>query len=69
MSANDLRPEENLLTPSEAAARFRVSPRTLARWRVLGLVAHTRTPGGSYRYREGDVQGVIEARRRDRKAA
>lgn len=42
--------ESDWLTPAEAAAIFRVTPRTLARAADRGDLVVTRTPGGRRRY-------------------
>lgn len=55
-------PEEtpNLLKPGEAAGKFRVSTRTLARWAQRGEIDRVRLPGGQIRYREDQVRAMIE---------
>ncbi len=52
--------KERLLTPAEVAALFRVDPKTVTRWAVAGRLASIRTLGGHRRYRESEVQALIE---------
>lgn len=49
---------DRLLTPAEAAALRRVSPRSLRYWHSLGLLAAEKTPGGHRRYRESAVRAL-----------
>ena len=49
---------DRLLTPSEAAALRRVSPRSLRYWNSLGLLDAEKTPGGHRRYRESKVRAL-----------
>lgn len=51
--------EEPLYTPAEAAALFRVRPKTVARWARQGKIPSIRTPGGHHRYRETDVHAYL----------
>ena len=44
-----------LLTPSEVAEIFRVSPNTVTRWANAGKLAVIFTPGGTRRYSEAQV--------------
>lgn len=41
---------DRLLTPAEAAALRRVSPRSLRYWNDLGILDAEKTPGGHRRY-------------------
>lgn len=50
---------DNLLTPSQVAALFNVSPRTVAEWGRTGRLASVRTPGGHRRYRESGVRALL----------
>lgn len=43
------------LTEAEAAAALRIHPKTLARWRRSGAVAHYVSPGGRIGYRFEDL--------------
>src|SRR5579871_699807 len=49
-----------LLTPSEVAAIFRVDPKTVTRWAMQGKLTHTWTPGGHRRYRRSVVEKIIQ---------
>jgi excisionase family DNA binding protein len=51
--------EEPLLTPSEVARLFRVDPKTVTRWAKAGRITSIRTPGGHRRYREAEVQALL----------
>lgn len=51
---------EQLLTPSEVAALFRVDPKTVTRWAKAGKLASIRTLGGHRRYRASEVQALLE---------
>jgi excisionase family DNA binding protein len=50
---------ENLLTPAEVAALFRVDPKTVTRWARAGKLASIRTLGGHRRYRESEVRALL----------
>jgi excisionase family DNA binding protein len=52
---------ENLLTPSEVAALFRVDPKTVTRWAKAGKIGSIRTLGGHRRFRESEVRVLLEA--------
>lgn len=47
--------EEELLTPAEVAAMFRVDPKTVTRWAKAGKLSSIRTLGGHRRYRASEV--------------
>ena len=47
---------EQLLTPAEVAALFRVDPKTVTRWAKAGKLTSIRTLGGHRRYRADEVQ-------------
>ncbi len=47
--------EQRLLLQSELASRWRISPRTLERWRVAGEGPQFCKIGGRITYREADV--------------
>ena len=51
---------EQLLTPSEVAALFRVDPKTVTRWAKAGKLTSIRTLGGHRRYRATEVQALLE---------
>ena len=50
---------EQLLTPAEVAAMFRVDPKTVTRWASAGRIGSLRTPGGRRRYRESEVRNLL----------
>jgi len=50
---------ENLLTPSEVAALFRVDPKTVTRWAKAGKLSAIRTLGGHRRFRESEVLELL----------
>lgn len=50
---------ENLLTPAEVAALFRVDPKTVTRWAKAGKLSSIRTLGGHRRYRETEVRELL----------
>lgn len=51
--------EDDLLTPSEAAAIFRVDPKTVARWAETGKLSSIRTLGGHRRYSSSEIQALL----------
>ena len=51
--------QENLLTPSEVAALFRVDPKTVTRWAKAGKLTSIRTLGGHRRYKESEVKSLL----------
>lgn len=51
---------EELLTPAEVAARFRVDPKTVTRWARAGKLSAIRTLGGHRRYRKSEVDAALE---------
>jgi excisionase family DNA binding protein len=51
--------QENLLTPSEVAALFRVDPKTVTRWAKAGKLTSIRTLGGHRRYKESEVKALL----------
>jgi excisionase family DNA binding protein len=50
---------EVLLTPAEVGAMFRVDPKTVTRWAKAGKLTSIRTLGGHRRYREVEVQALL----------
>jgi predicted site-specific integrase-resolvase len=55
---------EELLTPAEVAALFRVDPKTVTRWHQSGRmdaagIGVRRTPGGTRRYVAADVRRYL----------
>ena len=53
--------QENLLTPAEVAALFRVDPKTVTRWAKAGKLTAVRTLGGHRRYRQSEVQSLLNS--------
>lgn len=51
---------DHYLTPAEAAAPFRVSPKTVRCWAVAGKLTSIRTLGGHRRYRASDIRQLFE---------
>jgi excisionase family DNA binding protein len=52
-------PDERLLTPTEVAAMWHVSPRTIQRYISTGKLSAVRLPSGHYRIRQSDAQAVL----------
>ena len=59
MGPNLGNPEE-LLTPSEVAALFRVDPKTVTRWAKAGKLSCVKTLGGHRRYLASEVNALLE---------
>lgn len=51
--------EDELLTPAEAAAIFRVDPKTVARWAETGKLSSIRTLGGHRRYSASEIHALL----------
>ena len=56
---NNQEPEQ-LLTPSEVAAMFRVNPKTVTRWARAGKISAIRTLGGHRRFRASEIRKFLE---------
>jgi excisionase family DNA binding protein len=54
--------QEVLLTPAEVAKLFRVDPKTVTRWARAGKLTAIRTLGGHRRYRQSEVQNLLNAK-------
>ena len=52
---------EVLLTPAEVASLFRVDPKTVTRWAKAGKLTAIRTLGGHRRYRQSEVQSLLNS--------
>ena len=52
-------PTEQLLTPGEVAALFRVDPKTVTRWAQQGKLSAVRTLGGHRRFKAAEVYGLL----------
>jgi excisionase family DNA binding protein len=50
---------EELLTPSEVAAMFRVNPKTVTRWNRTGKISAIRTLGGHRRFRASEIRRLL----------
>lgn len=51
---------DELLTPAEVAAMFRVNPKTVTRWHRTGKVSAIRTLGGHRRFRASEIRRLLE---------
>lgn len=51
---------EELLTPAEVAAMFRVNPKTVTRWARAGKISAIRTLGGHRRFRAEEIRKFLE---------
>lgn len=58
--ATNLGNSEDLLTPSEVAALFRVDPKTVTRWAKAGKLSCVKTLGGHRRYLASEVNALLE---------
>ena len=58
--AGRLTDADELLTPAEVAALFRVDPKTVTRWAKAGKLTSIRTLGGHRRYRAAEVRALLE---------
>jgi excisionase family DNA binding protein len=56
----DFKQPEELLTPSEVAAMFRVNPKTVTRWARSGKISAIRTLGGHRRFRASEIRKFLE---------
>ena len=59
--SNFRRDHEILLTPAEVASLFRVDPKTVTRWAKAGKLTAIRTLGGHRRYRQSEVQSLLNS--------
>lgn len=51
---------DNLLTPAEVAALFRVDPKTVTRWAKAGKISSIRTLGGHRRFRKEEIMTLLQ---------
>lgn len=51
---------EELLTPAECAALWKVDAKTITRWAKAGKLTCIRTLGGHRRYRKSEVMALLE---------
>lgn len=56
----DAREPEELLTPSEVAAMFRVNPKTVTRWARAGRISYIKTLGGHRRFKASEIRRLVE---------
>ena len=50
---------EELLTPSEVAALFRVNPKTVTRWARAGRISYIKTLGGHRRFKASEIRNLL----------
>jgi excisionase family DNA binding protein len=50
---------EELLTPSEVAALFRVNPKTVIRWARAGRISYIKTLGGHRRFKASEIRRLL----------
>ena len=60
MAQNPDSEPEQLLTPSEVAAMFRVNPKTVTRWARAGKISAIRTLGGHRRFKASEIRKFLE---------
>jgi len=53
--------DNELLTPAEVAALFRVNAKTVTRWARAGKLSAVRTLGGHRRFRRDEVEAQLQA--------
>lgn len=51
---------DELLTPAEVAAMFRVNPKTVTRWARAGKISAIRTLGGHRRFRAEEIRQFLD---------
>ncbi len=54
------RPADRLMTPGEVARLFNVDPKTVSRRALAGRISSIRTPGGHRRFRESEIQALLD---------
>ena len=54
---------DDLLTPNEVAAIFRVNPKTVTRWAQSGKISAIRTLGGHRRFSSAEIMRHLEEQR------
>lgn len=50
---------DELMTPAEVAAVFRVDPKTVTRWAIAGRLSSIRTLGGHRRFLKTEVLALL----------
>ena len=58
---HDSNEPDELLTPAEVAAMFRVNPKTVTRWNRTGKLSAIRTLGGHRRFRAAEMRRLLAA--------
>lgn len=58
-------PRDDLLTPAEVAALFRVNPKTVTRWARAGKITAIRTLGGHRRFRASEIKRCLDQMERE----
>ena len=53
---------QDLMTPAEVAALFRVDPKTVTRWADAGKLTAMRTLGGHRRYLRSEVEALLRGK-------
>ena len=56
---------DDLLTPAEVAALFRVNPKTVTRWARAGKITAIRTLGGHRRFRASEIKRCLDQMERE----
>jgi excisionase family DNA binding protein len=51
--------DNELLTPAEVAAMFRVNPKTVTRWARAGKISAVRTLGGHRRFHADEIRRFL----------
>ncbi|GMU78063.1 MAG: hypothetical protein AMXMBFR46_08600 [Acidimicrobiia bacterium] len=57
--AHESNEPEELLTPSEVAAMFRVNPKTVTRWARAGRISYIKTLGGHRRFKASEIRRLL----------
>ena len=64
MGTPNLPPDaDELLTPAEVAAMFKVDPKTVGRWSAAGRLSSVRTLGGHRRFLRSEVERLLDESR------
>lgn len=58
--------DDDLMTTTEVAVRFKVDRHTVTRWIAHGLLPAIKTPGGHFRIRRRDVEEFLRRQSDDR---
>lgn len=60
---------DDLMTPSEVAKLFRVTPKTVGLWEMAGRISAIKTLGGHRRYRRQEIMSYYDSTVADRRTA